>query len=269
MSLLIRGGTVVTADQTFRADVCATRASSRPSATSSRRRRARRIVDAGGQYVMPGGIDPHTHMELPFMGTVASEDFFTGTAAGARRRHHDDHRLRHPRPQAASCSRRTSSGAAGRRRRRPTTRSTSPSPGGATRCTTTWARCARARRQQLQALHGLQGRHHGATTRSWCRASRRAELGAMRHRARRERRAGVSAAERDSEAGHHRARGPPAVAPAGGRGRGGEPRDPHRRGARRADLHRPQVVHRVARGDHPRAAARASASSARCSPGTC
>ena len=40
------------------------------------------IVDAGGQYVMPGGIDPHTHMQLPFMGTVASEDFYTGTAAG-------------------------------------------------------------------------------------------------------------------------------------------------------------------------------------------
>ena len=42
-----------------------------------------RVVDAGGQYVMPGGIDPHTHMQLPFMGTVASEDFFTGTAAAA------------------------------------------------------------------------------------------------------------------------------------------------------------------------------------------
>jgi dihydropyrimidinase len=40
-----------------------------------------RVVDAGGQYVMPGGIDPHTHMQLPFMGTVASEDFFSGTAA--------------------------------------------------------------------------------------------------------------------------------------------------------------------------------------------
>ena len=39
------------------------------------------IVDAGGMLVMPGGIDPHTHMELPFMGTVASEDFFTGTSA--------------------------------------------------------------------------------------------------------------------------------------------------------------------------------------------
>jgi dihydropyrimidinase len=40
------------------------------------------VVDAGGQYVMPGGIDPHTHMQLPFMGTVTSEDFYTGTAAG-------------------------------------------------------------------------------------------------------------------------------------------------------------------------------------------
>ena len=41
-----------------------------------------KVVDAGGCYVMPGGIDPHTHMQLPFMGTVASEDFYTGTAAG-------------------------------------------------------------------------------------------------------------------------------------------------------------------------------------------
>jgi dihydropyrimidinase len=41
------------------------------------------VIDAGGAYVMPGGIDPHTHMELPFMGTVASEDFFTGTSAAA------------------------------------------------------------------------------------------------------------------------------------------------------------------------------------------
>ncbi|MDQ2801774.1 MAG: dihydropyrimidinase, partial [Pseudomonadota bacterium] len=41
------------------------------------------VVDAGGLLVMPGGIDPHTHMELPFMGTVASEDFFTGTSAAA------------------------------------------------------------------------------------------------------------------------------------------------------------------------------------------
>jgi dihydropyrimidinase len=41
------------------------------------------VIDAGGCYVMPGGIDPHTHMELPMMGTVAADDFLTGTAAAA------------------------------------------------------------------------------------------------------------------------------------------------------------------------------------------
>ena len=40
------------------------------------------VIDADGLYVMPGGIDTHTHMNLPFMGTVTSDDFFTGTAAG-------------------------------------------------------------------------------------------------------------------------------------------------------------------------------------------
>jgi dihydropyrimidinase len=41
-----------------------------------------RVIDAGGQYVLPGGVDAHTHMELPFMGTVSADDFYTGTAAG-------------------------------------------------------------------------------------------------------------------------------------------------------------------------------------------
>ncbi len=40
------------------------------------------VVDASGQYVFPGGIDPHVHMELPFMGSVSADDFETGTAAG-------------------------------------------------------------------------------------------------------------------------------------------------------------------------------------------
>src|SRR5204863_2920121 len=41
------------------------------------------VVDAMGKYVIPGGIDPHTHMELPFGGTQASDTFETGTRAAA------------------------------------------------------------------------------------------------------------------------------------------------------------------------------------------
>ncbi|WP_321852645.1 dihydropyrimidinase [Burkholderia diffusa] len=86
MAILIRGGTVVDADRTYRADVlCAdpqdggtilqiAETIDAPAGAT--------VVDAHDQYVMPGGIDPHTHMELPFMGTTASDDFFSGTAAG-------------------------------------------------------------------------------------------------------------------------------------------------------------------------------------------
>jgi len=35
-----------------------------------------KVIDAAGSYVMPGGIDPHTHLEMPFMGQVACDDFF-------------------------------------------------------------------------------------------------------------------------------------------------------------------------------------------------
>jgi dihydropyrimidinase len=83
-NLLIRGGTVVNTDREFKADVLcvagkvaaigADAAMQAPAGTPT--------LDASGQYVMPGGIDPHTHMQLPFMGTVAADDFFSGTAAG-------------------------------------------------------------------------------------------------------------------------------------------------------------------------------------------
>ncbi|MBI5716640.1 MAG: dihydropyrimidinase [Burkholderiales bacterium] len=83
-AILVRGGTVVNADREFSADVLcvggkvaavgATAAEQAPAGTFT--------LDAGGRYVMPGGIDPHTHMQLPFMGTVAADDFFSGTAAG-------------------------------------------------------------------------------------------------------------------------------------------------------------------------------------------
>ena len=81
-AVLIRGGTVVNADRAFRADVLCQDGRIVAVAEGLSAPAGAAVVDAGGQYVMPGGIDPHTHMQLPFMGTVTMDDFFTGTAAG-------------------------------------------------------------------------------------------------------------------------------------------------------------------------------------------
>ena len=81
-SLLIRGGTVVNADRQFRADVLTQDGKIVAVGENIAAPAGATVVDAGGQYVMPGGIDPHTHMQLPFMGTVTMDDFFDGTAAG-------------------------------------------------------------------------------------------------------------------------------------------------------------------------------------------
>lgn len=82
--LLIRGGTVVNADREERADVLLAdgRIVAVGEAAAALAPSGADTLDASGQYVMPGGIDPHTHMQLPFMGTVTADDFFTGTAAG-------------------------------------------------------------------------------------------------------------------------------------------------------------------------------------------
>ncbi|HEY2560209.1 MAG TPA: dihydropyrimidinase [Caldimonas sp.] len=82
-SLLIRGGTVVNADREFAADVLcvAGKVAALGAAAATQAPAGTQTLDASGQYVLPGGIDPHTHMQLPFMGTVAVDDFFTGTAA--------------------------------------------------------------------------------------------------------------------------------------------------------------------------------------------
>lgn len=82
MSLIIKGGTVVNADASTRADVYIEDGIIKAIGKDLDAPSNAEVIDAGGQYVMPGGIDPHTHMQLPFMGTVASEDFYTGTAAG-------------------------------------------------------------------------------------------------------------------------------------------------------------------------------------------
>lgn len=83
-NLLIKGGTVVNADRQHRADVlCADGVIVAVGDAAQWDLPAdTRTLDAGGLYVMPGGIDPHTHMNFPFMGTTTVDDFYSGTAAG-------------------------------------------------------------------------------------------------------------------------------------------------------------------------------------------
>src|SRR5688572_15498199 len=81
MSKLIKGGTVVTADATFKADVFV-RHGMIVAVAPDLKNTADHVLDATGCYVMPGGIDPHTHMEMPFMGTHSADDFASGTRAG-------------------------------------------------------------------------------------------------------------------------------------------------------------------------------------------
>jgi dihydropyrimidinase len=79
---LIRGGTVVTAGDTVQADVLV---DGETVATIGRGLEvaADRVIDATDRYVMPGGIDAHTHMDMPFGGTFSADDFESGTAAAA------------------------------------------------------------------------------------------------------------------------------------------------------------------------------------------
>ena len=79
---LITGGTVVTATDTYKADVLIDDEKVAAVGKDLKAGGAKRI-DASRKYVIPGGIDVHTHMELPFGGTFASDDFHTGTVAAA------------------------------------------------------------------------------------------------------------------------------------------------------------------------------------------
>ncbi len=85
MKTLIRNGRIVTAVDDYRADVLIEDEVVSLIGVDLGKYgvRADRVIDADGKLVIPGGIDPHTHMELPFGGTEASDDFFTGTRAAA------------------------------------------------------------------------------------------------------------------------------------------------------------------------------------------
>src|SRR5919197_6041812 len=79
---LITGGTIVTAADTYKGDVLIDGEKVVQIGKELKAAGVKRI-NATGKYVIPGGIDVHTHMELPFGGTFASDDFETGTVAAA------------------------------------------------------------------------------------------------------------------------------------------------------------------------------------------
>src|SRR5690348_3977421 len=80
---LIKNGTVVTATDTYAADVAVVDGKIHAIGKSLPRENAARIFDAAGKYVMPGGIDVHTHLDMPFGGTTSADDFESGTIAAA------------------------------------------------------------------------------------------------------------------------------------------------------------------------------------------
>lgn len=83
MSILIKGGTVVTATGTTAADVLIDGETVSALLAPGTEVTADTVVDATGKYVLPGGIDVHTHLEMPFGGTFSADDFETGTRAAA------------------------------------------------------------------------------------------------------------------------------------------------------------------------------------------
>ncbi|MGR3249414.1 MAG: dihydropyrimidinase [Paracoccus sp. (in: a-proteobacteria)] len=78
MGTVIRGGTIVTADLSYQADVLI---EDGRIAAIGQGLVGDDVLDASGCLVMPGGIDPHTHLEMPFMGTYSADDFESGTRA--------------------------------------------------------------------------------------------------------------------------------------------------------------------------------------------
>src|SRR5215210_4886782 len=82
MKTLIKNGRIVTAVDDYEADILIENGKVSVIGASLDIE-ADKKIDAKGRLLIPGGIDPHTHMELPFGGTSASDDFETGTRAAA------------------------------------------------------------------------------------------------------------------------------------------------------------------------------------------
>src|SRR3954464_2025988 len=83
MNTLIRNAKVVTAAATTQADVLIEGELIKEVRAAIEPPNGAHIIDATGMYLLPGGIDCHTHLDMPFGGTTSADDFFTGTRAAA------------------------------------------------------------------------------------------------------------------------------------------------------------------------------------------
>ncbi|MDH5507838.1 MAG: amidohydrolase family protein, partial [Anaerolineae bacterium] len=82
MSILIKNGTLITAEDTFEADILVEGETILAIGEDLNAPNAD-VIDAAGKLVMPGGVDPHTHFDLPMFDTVSSDDHYTGHKAAA------------------------------------------------------------------------------------------------------------------------------------------------------------------------------------------
>ena len=81
---IIKGGNVVTPAGTFTGDIGISGEKIGALGVNLDADGSTKVIDASGHHVIPGVLDVHVHLELPFMGTVSADDYRTGTRAGAR-----------------------------------------------------------------------------------------------------------------------------------------------------------------------------------------
>ena len=173
---IIKNGTIVTADLSYKADV---RVEGGKITEIGQNLSGGDVLDATGCYVMPGGIDPHTHLEMPFMGTYSTDDFESRHARGAARRHHDGGRFLPAQPQPVAARSAADVGQQDVQGVAATTRSTWRSPGGASRCSTRWPRSSIAASPRFKHFMAYKGSLMVNDDEMFASFQRCAELGAL------------------------------------------------------------------------------------------
>ena len=264
MSVLIKGGRVITAADDYVADIYI-EGERITTIGESLDVSAERTIDATGKYVLPGAVDPHTHLAMPWRGETTIDDFESGQTAaafGGTTTHVDFciqgkgqtfgealeiwHGKRNGKSIIDNGFHIAITDLASQER---LDELATPARG--------------ARRHVLQALHGLQGLADGRRRDAVPRDAGRGRQRGARDGARGERRRDRGADGRGDRRRQHDADLPRAHAPARDRGRGDEPRDPARARRGRDAVRRARVVRRVGRADRASRARRAGTSGAR------